>query len=182
MSIDHAQFQWVNEYMKNLFAILIFFTSSQLFAHGIHYHQPPLKDQIIEHAERPVLEIIEEGHPTLRLNAKEVTNDDIQSAEFQQFMDDMAQTMKASRGVGLAAPQVNVSKRLFVMEDLWGGTPLTHVLNPVVSYNKEKGMKNSTEGCLSIPGKRFTVPRYKELHIDYFDRNGNPVSEHVMGF
>ena len=169
--------------MRSFVLALFMFQCVTGYAHSVHYHQPPLKNQQIEHAEiEPPLEIIKEGHPTLRLKAKEVTDEDLQSSEFQAFLDDMATTMKASRGVGLAAPQVNVSKRIFVMENAWGGTPLTHVLNPVVTYYKDKGMKSSTEGCLSIPGRRFSVPRYKELHIDYFDREGNPISEDVKGF
>ena len=63
-----------------------------------------------------VREILTEGHPTLRKVAKRVDPKEIAEPLFQQLIDDMFETMYAAPGVGLAAPQVNVSKRLFVMD------------------------------------------------------------------
>ncbi|MCO4795239.1 MAG: peptide deformylase [Bacteriovoracaceae bacterium] len=127
------------------------------------------------------LEIIELGHPTLRLTATDVTADEIQSETFQTFIDDMISTMKASGGVGLAAPQVNVSKRMFVMKSGFS-VPLTVVINPKVKYLSNYGKKNSTEGCLSIPGKRVRVKRFKRIHLDYLNRDGEEISEEAKGF
>lgn len=126
------------------------------------------------------LKIIKIGHPTLRKVAKEVNFTDINTDKFQNFIDNMIATMKKAGGVGLAAPQVNVSKRIFVMKG--GGIPLTVVINPKVQYLDQYGMKSSTEGCLSIPGKRVRVQRYKRIHMDYLNREGDFISEEATGF
>jgi len=63
-----------------------------------------------------VREILAESHPTLRKVAKKVDPKEIGEPLFQQLIDDMFETMYAAPGVGLAAPQINVSKRLFVMD------------------------------------------------------------------
>lgn len=146
--------------MKTLLLIITLFSSS-LFA-----------------AER--LEIIKIGHPTLRAKAVEVDMATFEDPEFQKLIDNMIHTMKVSGGVGLAAPQVNQSIRMFVMGTV--GVPLTVVINPKIEYLEAGGKKKSTEGCLSIPGKRATVSRYKKLHISYFDRKGEYISKELSGF
>lgn len=156
--------------MRNLsvlFAIIIFPLGLQ--AHTIHY------------LEATPLKIIKIGHPTLRKVADEVPYTDIDSPKMQKFFDDLIETMKKARGVGLAAPQVNVSKRIFVMGS-GRSVPLTVVINPKVKFLEEHGQKNSTEGCLSIPGRRIRVKRYNRVHIDYINRRGDYVSEEAAGF
>ncbi len=132
-------------------------------------------------AEGKVLPIMTLGNPVLRLTARELTQAEITSPEIQQLIDDMIVTMKKAGGVGLAAPQVNQSLRMFVMKS-WPGVPLTIVINPRVEYIEREGKKNSTEGCLSIPGRSVTVPRFKKLHLTYFNRNGEFITEEVGGF
>lgn len=127
------------------------------------------------------LEIIKIGHPTLRATAEEVHFADIQSPEFQKLIDDMITTMSEAGGVGLAAPQVNKSLRLFVMKS-WPGVPLTVVINPKIEYLESSGKKDSTEGCLSIPGKTLKVKRFKKLHISYYNRQGEYISKELDGF
>lgn len=127
------------------------------------------------------LEIITIGHPTLYLQAEIVDHQEIEEEEFQTLIDDMIKTMKKAGGVGLAAPQVNVSKRLFVMKPSFFKKAET-IINPVVEYLEEAGMKSSTEGCLSIPGKQFSVRRYKKLHLTYLNRRGEQKSEKASGF
>jgi len=127
------------------------------------------------------LRIITIGHPTLRAIAQEVPFEEILTSPFQNFLHDMVDTMRNSGGVGLAAPQVDVSKRVFVMES-GASVPLTVVINPKVEYRPEFGKKRSTEGCLSIPGKRATVQRYKRIHLSYFNQNGEQISEEATGF
>jgi peptide deformylase len=126
------------------------------------------------------LEIIKLGHPTLRLEAQELQLAEIESPENQKLIDDMVETMAKSQGVGLAAPQVNKSLRMFVMKS-WPGVPLTIVINPKIEYLEEYGKKSSTEGCLSIPGKTLTVQRYKRIHLSYFDRSGEFQSQELTG-
>ncbi len=132
-------------------------------------------------AEGRVLPIMTLGNPVLRLNARELTHEEIRSPEMQQLIDDMIVTMKKAGGVGLAAPQVNHSLRLFVMKS-WPGVPLTIVINPKVEYLERDGKKKSTEGCLSIPGRSLTVQRYKSIHLSYYNREGDFITEEVGGF
>jgi len=149
--------------MNKLIAILTVLFSLSAFAAG---------------RELPITKL---GNPVLRLTARELTQAEITSPEMQQLMDDMIVTMKKAGGVGLAAPQVNHSLRMFVMKS-WPGVPLTVVINPRVEYIERDGTKNSSEGCLSIPGRTVTVPRYKKIHLTYFNRKGEFITEEVGGF
>lgn len=127
------------------------------------------------------LPIMKLGNPVLRQTARELTQAEITSPEIQQLIDDMIVTMKKAGGVGLAAPQVNHSLRMFVMKS-WPGVPLTVVINPRIEYIEREGKKNSSEGCLSIPGRTVTVPRFKKIHLTYFNREGEFITEEVGGF
>lgn len=127
------------------------------------------------------LEIIKIGHPTLRAKAVEVTMAGFEDPKFQALIDDMITTMGSAGGVGLAAPQVNQSIRMFVMKS-WPGVPLTIVINPKIEYIEVEGKKDSVEGCLSIPGKSLKVKRFKKIHISYFDRKGEYISKELTGF
>lgn len=127
------------------------------------------------------LEIIQIGHPTLRAQAKELALPQVAEPSFQIFIDDMVHTMKKAGGVGLAAPQVNQSVRMFVMKSGFQ-VPLTIVINPVIEYLTEYGKTNSTEGCLSIPGQTLKVERYKRIRMSYWDRNGQYITEEIKGF
>ncbi len=93
----------------------------------------------------------------------------------------MIYTMGKAGGVGLAAPQVNKSLRLFVMKS-WPTVGLTVVINPKMEYLDEYGKKDSVEGCLSIPGKNLQVKRFKKIRLSYFDRHGEYISEEIGGF
>lgn len=155
----------LGENMYFIFALI----SLSTFAHTLsHYPDAPL-------------EIIKVGHPTLRLTAESVSTQEIESEEFQKLIDDLIITMKDASGVGLAAPQVNISKRLFVMKPSMF-KKAEAIINPVVEYLVDYGTKISTEGCLSIPGKQFKVERYKKLHIHYQDRKGDDRFEKASGF
>lgn len=132
-------------------------------------------------APQSVLEIIKLGHPTLRAVAQEVAYAEITHNGFQKLIDDMIETMEKSRGVGLAAPQINQSLRVFVMKS-WPSVGLTVVINPKIEYLEEFGEKDSKEGCLSIPGKTLTVKRFQRIHLSYFNRKGEYISEEVSGF
>jgi peptide deformylase len=127
------------------------------------------------------LEIIKIGHPTLTMIAEEIPFEEITSEKTQELIDKMMVTMKKAGGVGLAAPQVNVSKRLFVMKPSIF-KKAEAIINPVVEYIDGAGTKTSTEGCLSIPGKQFKVERYRELNLSYYTREGEFISEHATGF
>ena len=155
--------------MKKLILILFVLNMTLSMAHTMKiYRGGPLK-------------IIEIGHPTLTMVADDIPLADINTEETQNFIDDMIKTMKNAGGVGLAAPQVNVSKRLFVMKPSFFSKAQA-VINPLVNYNTDGGTKNSTEGCLSIPGKQFKVKRYKDINVTYYNRRGEYQAENLTGF
>jgi peptide deformylase len=136
-----------------------------------------------------LLKIAHLGHPVLRQVAADVSVDEIHSPAFQSLIDDMAETMRESDGVGLAAPQVYVSRRLIVME-VKGGNPrypdragvsLTQLINPkIVSHSS--AIQDDWEGCLSIPDLRGKVPRFASVEVAALDRLGQPVMLQADGF
>jgi len=119
-------------------------------------------------------EIIHDGHPTLRKAAKKVRPEELLDPLVQQLIDDMFASMYEAPGIGLAAPQINVSKRLFVVdlsidrEDYRLG-PLVFV-NP--RFTAREGEVESTEGCLSVPGKVGDLKRYERVVCVALDRTG----------
>ncbi len=112
------------------------------------------------------------GDPVLRAVADEVT--DIDGA-LAALADDMLATMYAEPGIGLAAPQIGVGKRLFVY-DLGGedGRDPKVIVNPVIT--ESDGEWFYTEGCLSVPGLSWEIRRPKLVHITGYDLDGNEVS------
>jgi peptide deformylase len=103
-----------------------------------------------------LLEIVKYGAPVLETPGEPVTEFD---ASLEKLVADMFDTMYAARGVGLAAPQVGVSQRLFVMDCSGGRDPEARValINPVVL--RVEGDQTGDEGCLSFPGIFFAVKR-----------------------
>lgn len=89
-----------------------------------------------------------------------------------QLVDDMVVTMHEARGLGLAAPQVGVQKRLFVYQ-LEDQEPVA-IVNPTIA--ESRGEWEYEEGCLSIPGLYFPIVRPKEIHLTGWDIDGNEVS------
>ena len=113
-----------------------------------------------------VLEIRRFGDPVLRQNCKKIT---VIDAEIQRLIDDMIETMRAHRGVGLAAPQVGVPIRLTVIELRDGSEPYV-LINPEIL--KRKGKRVVTEGCLSLPGWFGDVQRSESIVFRARDRRG----------
>ena len=108
------------------------------------------------------------GDPVLRKVADEVTNVD---GKVVKLVDDMLETMYAEPGIGLAAPQVGVQRRLFVYDV--GEGPET-IVNPVVAESRGEWVYE--EGCLSVPGLYWEIVRPKEIHLTGYDLDGNEVS------
>jgi peptide deformylase len=120
-----------------------------------------------------VREILSEGHPTLRKVAKRVDPNEILEPLFQQLIDDMFATMYAAPGVGLAAPQVNVSKRVFVMDVHDDEHEPAVVVNPKLRLlDEEVELK---EGCLSVPGMVGDITRYRRAAVTGLDRYGRRI-------
>lgn len=133
-----------------------------------------------------ILEIAELGHPVLREVASEV--EDIRNTELQSFIDDLIETGIDSNGVGIAAPQVYESKRIFIISSHPNARypnapelgPMA-IINPeITSFSDEK--KKDWEGCLSIPGIRGLVPRYKTIKVRYLTRDGEEVENEFSDF
>ena len=110
------------------------------------------------------LDIVVAGNPVLRMQAEEVKKID---KKLQRFLKDMAETMYAADGVGLAAPQVGVSKRIVVIDV---GEGLIEMINPVVV--KKEGSVIGGEGCLSVPDYEGEVERAEYVECEFTDRNG----------
>jgi len=108
------------------------------------------------------------GDPVLKQRAADVADID---GRLARLAEDMLVTMYDAPGLGLAAPQVGVQKRLFVYDI--GEGPRT-LVNPVIS--EARGEWSYDEGCLSVPGMSFEIIRPKEIHLTGYDLDGNEVS------
>ena len=91
-----------------------------------------------------------------------------------RLTEDMVETMRAAPGVGLAAPQIGVQKRLFVYEVPDSDEGPKTIINPVIS--DFRGEWEYEEGCLSVPGLYFPIVRPKEVHLTGYDLDGNEIS------
>lgn len=118
-----------------------------------------------------VLPIRKYGDDVLRRHTEAVTAFD---GVLQRLIDDMIETMHAAPGVGLAANQVGIAKRLAVIDLSVGKRPAgLHVLiNPEIL--ETDGHATDDEGCLSIPDFTENVPRPERVHVRFLDRNGDP--------
>lgn len=110
------------------------------------------------------------GDPVLNQKAEPVA--DINGA-IKKLADDMLAPMRQVEGLGLAAPQVGVLKRLFVYDLRDGRGPQT-IVNPVIS--EARGEWVYDEGCLSVPGLYFPIVRAKEIHLTGYDLDGREIS------
>ena len=125
--------------------------------------------------------ILTDNHPSLRRAAKKVDPNEISDPLFQQLIDDMFATMYAAPGIGLAAPQIDVGKRVFVI-DLQDGEaqhgPLV-IVNP--KFTIFEGEIESIEGCLSVPGFIGDVTRFERVVCAGLDRHGRRISVEGAG-
>src|SRR5215831_15288747 len=114
-----------------------------------------------------ILEILEFPDPRLRTKAKPVVEVD---DALRRLIDDMFETMYAAPGIGLAASQVDVHKRLLVMDISEDKSHPLALINPEII--KRDGEEETEEGCLSVPGIFETVRRSQRITIRALDRNG----------
>ena len=110
------------------------------------------------------------GDPVLKQRAAEITNVD---GSLVQLADDMIATLADAAGLGLAAPQVGVQRRLFVY-DLRDDEGPKVIVNPTISESRGEWVYE--EGCLSVPGLAWDIVRPKEVHLTGYDLDGNEVS------
>ena len=112
------------------------------------------------------LRILKEDDPTLRKKSRPVTEI---TPRILTLLDDMTATMRRANGVGLAAPQVGVLRRIVVVETEPG--TVYELINPVII--DKKGSQTGHEGCLSLPGQCGIVTRPMTVTVEATDRNGN---------
>ena len=128
-----------------------------------------------------VLKIAKLGSPVLRQIAAPVDPDTIGKRVFQQFLDDMLETMVETDGIGLAAPQVSRSEQVAVMECQGEhGFPRTILINPVI-VGYSPATAESWEGCLSVDNLRGKVTRPVGVRVKYLDRDGKSVELDASG-
>lgn len=124
------------------------------------------------------LHIVKYGDPVLQRAGDEITNID---GELVGFIDNMFETMYEAHGVGLAAPQVALSKKLFVMDVSSGKEKKERItcINPQIVETKGKVI--SEEGCLSFPGIYFEVERPEVITVSALDLNGREFTFEASG-
>ena len=141
--------------------------------------------------------IVQVGDPVLRAATTALDPGAIRTPEIQNLIQGMIAAMHKAPGVGLAAPQVGVSKRIIVMEDrpeMTAGLPqdvliererepqpLRVLINPVMTMVGAE-TRDFFEGCLSITGYTAMVTRNREVAVSYLDENGNPREWHARGW
>jgi peptide deformylase len=135
-----------------------------------------------------ILKVARLGHPVIRRMAEPLRPEEITAPATQQLIDDMLETMAEYDGVGLAAPQVHVSRRLVV----YGveanrrypdapAIPFTVLVNPRITPDGS-AREDDWEGCLSVPDLRGQVPRFTQLEVEALGRNGEVLRYTVEGF
>lgn len=132
---------------------------------------------------RPILKM---GDPRLLRVAEPIRQFDV--PELHDLISDMFETMHAANGAGLAAPQIGVNLQLVIYGFRQNArypdapaVPETVLINPVLTPLSEE-MEEGFEGCLSVPGMRGSVPRYKRLRYAGFDQFGAPVEREADDF
>lgn len=133
-----------------------------------------------------LLQIAQLGNPILRQQAQLVNN--LSDQHLQQLIDKLITTVVKENGVGIAAPQVSQSYRLFIVASRpnlrYPHAPVmepTAMLNPqIIAHSTE--MVKDWEGCLSIPGIRGLVPRYRSVEVEYTGRDGQLQQQELTDF
>ena len=123
------------------------------------------------------LNILEYPHPRLRIKAEPVT---VVDEQIMQLVDDMFETMQEAQGIGLAASQVDVQKRVIVMDISEQRDEPRVYINPEIEVI-EPGTIPYEEGCLSVPGFYEAVDRPAHVMIRALDRQGNAFEEEAKG-
>jgi peptide deformylase len=131
-----------------------------------------------------ILKIARMGHPILRQQAKPIDPQEITGPEVQLLIRDMLETLVEYNGVGLAAPQVHVSRRLVICageEDEEGRMQVRVLINPKLTPTTEETF-GMYEGCLSLPGLRGYVERPAAVTVEAFNEKGEQVTYELSGF
>jgi peptide deformylase len=131
-----------------------------------------------------ILKVARMGHPVLRQQARPIVPKELKTVLLQKFIDDMIETMQEYSGVGLAAPQVHESLRIFVAHldpDGRGSGEAIAVINPEIEVIGTQVVEG-WEGCLSIPDIRGRVTRAAEIRVSALDRHGKRIEISAKDF
>ena len=120
--------------------------------------------------------IVRKGDEILSKKCKDVT---VFDEKLHLLLDDMVETMENADGVGLAAPQIGILRRIAVAIDV-DTDELYELVNPEIV--EKSGNQNDVEGCLSIPGVYGYVDRPKQVSVKALDRNGKPIFVEAKDF
>ncbi|MDH5426703.1 MAG: peptide deformylase [Nitrospirota bacterium] len=133
-----------------------------------------------------ILEISQLGSPVIRERAAKVT--DIHDPQLQTLIDDLFATVAAENGMGIAAPQVSVSKRIIILSPKpnarYPYAPTmepTAMINPEMTWGSPEREKD-WEGCLTVPGIRGLVPRHLTIRVRYHTPQGVQIETEFDGF
>jgi len=124
-----------------------------------------------------ILEIKKFNYDSLRKKAKKIRKIDKKA---KKLIIDMVQTMEKNNGVGLAAPQVGISKRIIVMQADVRGQRIFALINPII-IKKSKEKDEDEEGCLSFPNIFLRIKRHKKIEIKALDINGKKIQMKTEG-
>jgi peptide deformylase len=144
-----------------------------------------------------VIDILQIGHPTLRKKANELLAEQILSEEIQTLIANMCDTMRAAPGVGLAAPQIDSSLQIIVIEDKPEYTqgvpaeqlelrerrpvPLHILINPKIIISEPRQVE-FFEGCLSVEGFIAMVPRFLKVTVEAFNEKAERIQIEARGW
>lgn len=135
-----------------------------------------------------ILKVVRLGHPVLRRKARAVNPKQIASPGMQAFIQDLIQTMREYDGVGIAAPQVNVSVQIAVLGVNHNRRypkapqiPLTVLVNPRIQPVSRRQVLG-WEGCLSVEGLRGRVPRWRSIRVEAYNAEGEKIRFRADGF
>lgn len=128
------------------------------------------------------------GNPVLRVSAEKVVLSELNTPEFKALLEDMLDSMKASGGIGIAAPQIGISKQVALIE-LQGinrysetfNLPLTTFINPEIEI-LDQTLQGYWEGCLSVPGMRGFVERPRHVKVSFLNELGEKQVLEAEGF
>jgi len=124
-----------------------------------------------------ILEIKKFNNPVLRKKCQEVKEI---SEDIKKLINDMTETMKKKQGIGLAAPQVGVLKRIIVVRAGLENQRILDLINPKI-LKKSSKKETGEEGCLSFPGIFLKIKRAKEVEVEGLNRNGEEIKIKASG-
>ena len=134
-----------------------------------------------------VQQVVKMGNPILREKSLEV-KETILSESFQRFLANLIDTMRVANGAGIAAPQVGILKRVFVMEMVANtrypnkeSFPLYVAINPTIEF-LSADLVDSWEGCLSIPNIRGMLKRHNHIKLTAYNIKGEKYEAELKGF